>query len=811
MGRAFKTARTAKVFLLFVLIALGLVAALVNLASTQAAPDLTVASVDVSAVTTDCQARRVGGAATAVVTNAGGAETGSSFTVLFFEDRNGNGQYDAGVDQVLGTAVQAALGAGESATVSAAVVGTLLFNGNLVYALADSGNAVAESNENNNTSNSGLACTFTPVPGAFNPVLKWSWTSSAVLPTYLNVMMTPAVIDLNEDGIPDVAFGSTSSTGGGYVEVGVLRALNGLDGSELFTVTDTNYQISTTSSVAVGDIDLDGRPEIVACDSSGFRLIAFEHDGTFKWRSPNLEAVYWGAPAIADLDGDGTPEIVIGRQVLNNNGTIRWTGTGGRGSQGMIGPLALVADINLDGSPEVVAGNTAYTAAGAILWRNTTLPDGYNAVADFDGDSYPEIVLVSGGTVRLLEHTGAVKWGPVAIPGGGNGGPPTVADYDNDGQVEIGVAGASRYAVFETNGTLKWAAVTQDGSSNVTGSSVFDFEGDGSAEVVYADELKLRIYRGTDGVVLFETPKSSCTWYEYPLVADVDADGNAEIVAVANNNCGYGPQRGIFVYGDAYDNWVSTRQIWNQHTYHITNVNDDGSIPADEANNWETYNNYRQNVLTHGPAQGAPDLTASYLRVNNLPCPDAVGIVARIGNGGAIVAPAFVKAAFYLGDPKAGGVLLGVVQTTHTLDPGEFEDVTLLVSPPLSGDLTIYVVADDDGRGTGVVNECNEDNNQCHAQLTRFCECVDNLSARPKSGKVQLVWTHTGAAAYNVYRSPITGGPYIMLAQTTSTYSTYLDLNVVNGTTYYYVVREVSPEGDELCQSNEAAATPRSR
>ena len=235
------------------------------------------------------------------------------------------------------------------------------------------------------------------------------------------------------------------------------------------------------------------------------------------------------------------------------------------------------------------------------------------------------------------------------------------------------------------------------------------------------------------------------------------------------------------------------------------------AIPAHEANNWETFNNYRQNLLTHGPAQGAPDLTASYLRVDNLPCPAATGIVARIGNRGAIVAPALVKAAFYLGDPKDGGTLLGVVQTSHTLNLGEFEDVTLLVSPPLLGDHAIYVVADDDGSGAGVVNECNEDNNECNAELTGFCECVGNLSARAKSGKVQLVWTHTGAAAYDVYRSTIAGGPYIFLAQTTFTYSTFLDLNVVNGTTYYYVVREVSPEGDELCQSNEAPATPRSR
>jgi hypothetical protein len=448
-------------------------------------------------------------------------------------------------------------------------------------------------------------------PQAITPVVEWAWTSSAVQPTALNVMMTPSVVDLDGDGTPEIVFGSTASTGGGSVEAGYLRAVRGDTGAEVFTVTDTAYQINTTSSVAVGDIDGDGRPEIIACDTSGARLIAFEHDGTFKWRSASLEAVYWGAPAIADLNQDGTPEIVVGRQVLSAAGAILWTGTGGRGNLGQ-GPLSLVADVDDDGAPEVVAGNTVYSATGTIE-RTSLLPDGSNAVANFDVDGQAEIVLVAGGRVWLLEDTLAVKWGPVVIPGGGTGGPPTIADFDGDGAPEIGVAAATRYAVFETDGTLKWAAVTQDSSSNVTGSSVFDFDGDGAAEVVYSDELRLWVYRGTDGAVLYQTPLSSCTWHEYPLVADVDADSHAEIVAVANNNCGFGSQRGVYVFGDPEDAWVPTRRIWNQHTYHITNVAADGSIPVVELNNWDQpgLNNFRLNEFGRfGPWVWRIDKTA---------------------------------------------------------------------------------------------------------------------------------------------------------------------------------------------------------
>ena len=432
---------------------------------------------------------------------------------------------------------------------------------------------------------------------AFNPQLEWSWTGSSVEPNALNVMMTPVVIDLTNDTIPEIVFGSTASTGGALVEVGYLRAIDGQSGTELFTVNSPDFTINTASSIAAGDIDIDGMPEIIACDSTGARLIAFEHDGSFKWRSPFLEGINWGAPAIADINKDGIPEIIIGRQVLDNLGNILWTGTGGRGSTSSVGPLSLVSNIDVDGNPEIIAGNTIYDATGVIKWSNNSLPDGTNAVGNFNSDPFAEIVLVSNGKVWLLDHTMSVIWGPVGIPGGGSGGPPTVADFDGDGEAEIGVAGAVRYTVFETNGSLKWAAVTQDNSSNRTGSSVFDFEGDGSAEVVYSDEISLKIYRGSDGAVLFETPLSSCTWHEYPIVADVDGDDQAELIAVANNNCGYGSQRGIYVYGDIDEEWVSTRPVWNQHTYHITNVLIDGTIPQDEDINWlvPQLNNFRLN------------------------------------------------------------------------------------------------------------------------------------------------------------------------------------------------------------------------
>ncbi|MFQ5596286.1 MAG: FG-GAP-like repeat-containing protein, partial [Anaerolineae bacterium] len=461
----------------------------------------------------------------------------------------------------------------------------------------------------------------------------------------------------------------------------------------------------------------DGRPEILAVEGAGESIIAAEHDGHFKWLSPSLGYdIKWGGPAIADLDQDGTPEIVVGATVLNNDGTVRWTGAGGRGDNGQ-GPLSLIANLDQQGNPEVVAGNTAYRADGSIYWQNTDLTDGLNAIGDFDDDPLPEVVLVTQGNLYLLEHNGTVKWGPVALPGdpaNNLGGPPTVADVDGDGWPEIGVASSAAYTVFEADGSVKWSAPT-DGGAGTSAGTAFDFEGDGLVEILYADAYKLRIYRGSDGTVLWETASRSGTTYDthqMPVVTDVDADGHAEIVMGSNNLVGTqidfpGP-RGIQVYGDLNDRWAPTRPIWNQHTYHVTNVEDDGTVPQVETDNWQLYNNYRVNIRTGLlPGISAPDLTASYLRVDVGTYPAAVSFTGRIGNGGAVEVPAGLRVAFYSGDPSAGGTRLGSTTTSRALAPGDYEDVTFIWTTPGSGLQTVYVVADDDV----AYDECNEANN----------------------------------------------------------------------------------------------------
>src|SRR5262249_38298688 len=156
----------------------------------------------------DGQTLQITGTATARVANDGPVAVTSPFVTTFFEDRNGNGLFDPGVDTVLGSVTVPSLDAGASKLATASLSGTVLFRGNLIYVLVDSGQAILESNKANNYGSTAPPCISLPHNAPFDATLKWAWTGSSVMPDSNQVMMTPAVMDLNGDGIPDLVFTS---------------------------------------------------------------------------------------------------------------------------------------------------------------------------------------------------------------------------------------------------------------------------------------------------------------------------------------------------------------------------------------------------------------------------------------------------------------------------------------------------------------------------------------------------------------------------------------------------------------------------
>ncbi|MBZ0318178.1 MAG: FG-GAP-like repeat-containing protein, partial [Anaerolineae bacterium] len=682
--------------------------------------DLTVQSLDTAAFVVDHRTLEVSGTLSAQIANLGEASTSIEFTLLFFEDVEDqnhalNGMYDPGVDRILAQSQMQALVGGASVVVTAPASGDVSFAGIPVHAFVDSTLAITETNEVNNVLSSVGVCVGT-APGPFAPPeeqLELNWTGSSTLPNSHEVIMAPVIADLNDDGIPDILFVSNSAD---VEQNGTLRAISGDGSGEIFATAGVE-QLRSNGGIAVADIDLNdgGLPEILVTSES-WGLMAFQNDGT---PIPTLTLTNGSYPAIANIDEDAnnTPEIIVGNYVYRNDGSLFWTGDFGAQSS-----LSVVADLDMSGTPEILSGSIAYHADGSLYWHNTTLDssDGWSnftAIANLDADAFPEIVFVSynEGNLYILEHDGTTKWGPINIPSF-NGGPPIIADVDGDGEPEIGVASSTNYTVYETvseaNGIVtafspveRWVANTDDHNSTLTSATAFDFNGDGADEIVYGDQYSLRIFDGSSGTVLWSIASPNATSFEYPVVADVNGDGDAEIVKVTTGEY----TGGVQVYGNPA--WSYTRPVWNQHTYHITNINDDGSIPRYEANNWTTYNNYHENPVFSTCENPRRDVTVSGIHrdINNRQI-----LSARVGNAGNVVTPANIGVGFYNGDPENGGTLITTLSLTNALNPGEYEALTWTV-PAGTDALPLWVWVDNgevfaEGPAQGSTNPYEENN-----------------------------------------------------------------------------------------------------
>ena len=203
--------------------------------------DLTIGDVNVDGLSFDQQLLTVDGEITATLANLGPNATSAAFEVAFFEDLDNDQLYTPDVDSLLGTTrVTQPLGANEQLEVAADLAGTVQFANTVVYAFVDSQNAIIETDETNNLAVK--ICEAVPTVGTFDPEIEWNRSQFTIRPSSNQVMMTPAVADINEDGIPDIVF--STFVGSGYRVNGTLRAISGSDGAEIWTIDNSAYEVS---------------------------------------------------------------------------------------------------------------------------------------------------------------------------------------------------------------------------------------------------------------------------------------------------------------------------------------------------------------------------------------------------------------------------------------------------------------------------------------------------------------------------------------------------------------------------------------
>jgi len=175
------------------------------------------------------------------------------------------------------------------------------------------------------------------------------------------------------------------------------------------------------------------------------------------------------------------------------------------------------------------------------------------------------------------------------------------------------------------------------------------------------------------------------------------------------------------VFGDPKDSWVKTRTIWNQYSYHVTNIGRDGVVPKKEENNWTTagLNDYRTNVQG-AIAQNAPNLTVNLTATAK--CVDHnVILSAVIVNAGGRGVPAGVLVEFVQTAPGAEKVIQ-TAMTQRPLLPGGSERLNFTVSNiPFDVQLD-FLLRIDGMSATKPVVECKEDDNT--AMTSKMCRTI---------------------------------------------------------------------------------------
>jgi hypothetical protein len=385
------------------------------------------------------------------------------------------------------------------------------------------------------------------------------------------------------------------------------------------------------------------------------------------------------------------------------------------------------------------------------------LPDGYSVVADFNGDGKPEVVLVASQATQakvwiLNGADGSPFLGPVTLPTtvhGSIGGPPAIVASAGNGPPRIGVATSDYYWLLEPDPThatinILWHVPIHNYAASQGAAVSFDFEGNGNPAIVFGDECYLWVLDGETGQVRFSTSRTSNVATSDPIVADLDGDGHAEILypsaGVDPSNTGWGcldatgnpvtingarwqpgtvpnkSYRGLVELGSPDRSWVATRTLWNEHTYHVTNICDDtdhacpapnvyGAIPKVETLNWTLpwLNNFRENARSTGLFD-APDAAVTLAAR----CSSPPTLLVDVRNVGQALLPSGVTVGVYEQTADGGQTLLTTLTTTHALGPNQTEP---------------FAVAATAGSGTYVAAITN---------TTTFAECrTDNDSSAP--------------------------------------------------------------------------------
>lgn len=370
--------------------------------------------------------------------------------------------------------------------------------------------------------------------------------------------------DVNGDGNLDVVAGSFAD---GNLDVLFGRGDGSFGAPVSYPAAGINSAVAL-QPYAVGDLNGDGKPDIVAVNPGGsfLQVLVNGGNGTFH---PPLSVELGNIPAAvvsADLDGDGKPDLVeansgdgtVSVLLGNGNGTFQAAQNYTVGSH----PQALkLVDVNGDGKLDILVGNFGDNTVGVLLGNgNGTFQAmrAYSAgsnlvgfeVGDMDQDGKPDIVVANAvvNEVGILRGNGDGTFqAPVLYPGGTLINAIAVGDVNHDGFPDV-VAVGSSVAVLKNDGKggLLPIVLNKGGLSTdvytATGVKVLlaDIENNNQLDILIADysNSQLVVFRGNRLGYFVTTPLDfpACANPVGMALADMNGDGFPDVVLTCSGS-----------------------------------------------------------------------------------------------------------------------------------------------------------------------------------------------------------------------------------------------------------------------------------
>lgn len=280
-----------------------------------------------------------------------------------------------------------------------------------------------------------------------------------------------AMADFDGDGNLDLAV-TTSSLGSMSVSI----FLGNGDGTFRPGTTIPLSLNPASIFVVVGDFNNDGVPDLAIGSSSSITILLGNGDGTFqppKILNPNITV---SALTVADFDSDGNLDLVAAGSgfgssaivVLLGNGDGTFLAPKGFTTPNTIFGLA-AGDFNGDGQPDLVTANSNADTVSVFLGNGDgtfsqprDIPVGRSpiavAVGDLNGDGFADIVAANSNSGNVSILLGDGRGGFQAafnFAVGGNPSALTLGDFNNDGRLDVAVtnAGANTVSVLLNAGT----------------------------------------------------------------------------------------------------------------------------------------------------------------------------------------------------------------------------------------------------------------------------------------------------------------------------------------------------------------------